>query len=40
MASWVKPGRNGGPDITGYDVQYREGDGRRLDRFRAHGDAG
>ena len=26
MASWVKPGRNGGPDITGYGVQYREGD--------------
>ena len=24
-ASWTKPGRNGGPDITGYDVQYREG---------------
>ena len=27
MASWVKPGRNGGPDITGYGVEYREGDG-------------
>ena len=23
MASWVKPGRNGGPDITGYNVQYK-----------------
>ncbi len=23
MASWVKPGRNGGPDITGYGVQYK-----------------
>ena len=24
-ASWTKPGRNGGPHITGYGVQYREG---------------
>ena len=24
-ATWTKPGLNGGPDITGYDVQYREG---------------
>ena len=24
-ASWVKPGLNGGPEITGYDLQYREG---------------
>ena len=24
-ARWTKPGRNGGPDITGYRVQYREG---------------
>ena len=31
MASWVKPGRNGGPDITGYNVQYREGDGEWTD---------
>ena len=31
MASWVKPGRNGGPDITGYNVQYREGDGAWTD---------
>ena len=23
--SWDKPGRNGGPDITGYNVQYRVG---------------
>ena len=23
VASWTKPGRNGGPDITGYNVQYR-----------------
>ena len=23
MASWVKPGRNGGPGITGYNVQYK-----------------
>ena len=22
-ATWVKPGRNGGPDITGYNVNYR-----------------
>ena len=24
-ASWAKPGLNGGPDITDYDVRYREG---------------
>ena len=24
-ATWTKPGLNGGPDITGYDLQYREG---------------
>ena len=24
-ASWMKPGLNGGPDITGYDVRYRQG---------------
>ena len=24
-ASWTEPGRNGGPAITGYEVQYREG---------------
>ena len=24
-ATWVKPGLNGGPDITSYDVEYREG---------------
>ena len=24
-ASWTKPDLNGGPDITGYDVRYREG---------------
>ena len=24
-ASWTEPDLNGGPDITGYDVQYREG---------------
>ena len=23
VASWTKPGRNGGPDITGYNVNYR-----------------
>ena len=23
--SWVKPGLNGGPDLTGYGVQYRQG---------------
>ena len=23
--SWTEPGLNGGPDITGYEVQYREG---------------
>ena len=23
-ATWTKPGLNGGPDITGYDVQYKE----------------
>ncbi len=26
-ATWMKPGLNGGPDITGYDVQYRRGAG-------------
>ena len=25
--SWVKPGLNGGPDITGYKVRYRQGSG-------------
>ena len=24
-ASWTEPGRNGGPAITGYEVEYREG---------------
>ena len=24
-ANWMKPGLNGGPDITGYDVRYRQG---------------
>ena len=24
-ATWTEPGLNGGPDITGYDVQYRVG---------------
>ena len=24
-ATWTKPGLNGGPDITSYDVEYREG---------------
>ena len=24
-ATWTKPGLNGGPDITGYDLQYRAG---------------
>ena len=40
MASWVKPGRNGGPDITGYNVQYKLSDGLLVDRFRARRDAG
>ena len=26
-ASWTEPGLNGGPDITGYGVQYRQGTG-------------
>ena len=26
-ATWTKPGLNGGPDITFYDLQYREGSG-------------
>ena len=26
-ASWTKPGLNGGPDITGYKVQFRQGSG-------------
>ena len=30
-ATWTKPGLNGGPDITGYDVQYREGSGTWMD---------
>ena len=26
-ATWTKPGLNGGPDITGYKLEYREGSG-------------
>ena len=25
VASWTAPGLNGGPEITGYNVEYREG---------------
>ena len=42
-ATWTKPGLNGGPDITGYDVQYRAGatgtwDGLRARRHGNHHD--
>ena len=37
--TWTKPGRNGGPDIAGYAVQYRPGtDGNWLDH--GHGGTG
>ena len=29
VATWTEPGLNGGPAITGYDVEYREGTTRR-----------
>ena len=35
-ATWTKPGLNGGPDITGYDVQYREGTGGSAGWYFAH----
>ena len=38
-ASWTKPGLNGGPDITGYGVQYRQGTGGTWTDF-AHSGAG
>ena len=31
-ASWSKPGLNGGPDITGYELEYRRARQRELDR--------
>ena len=30
---WTKPGLNGGPDITGYEVEYREGGGNWTDAY-------
>ena len=30
-ASWTKPGLNGGPDITDYDVEFRQGSGNWQD---------
>ena len=44
--SWTAPGLNGGPAITGYDLQYRQGTSRTLDQRPAerqrheHGDRG
>ena len=34
-ASWTEPGRNGGPAITGYEVQYREGPSGNVGQLRA-----
>ena len=30
---WTEPGLNGGPDITGYEVEYREGGGNWTDAY-------
>ena len=38
-ARWTKPGRNGGPDITGYNVEYREGTSGDWETF-THGGTG
>ena len=36
-AAWTKPGLNGGPDITGYDLQYREGTSGGWENFTLTG---
>ena len=38
-ARWTKPGRNGGPDISGYHVEYREGTSGDWETF-THGGTG
>ena len=38
-ARWTKPGRNGGPDISGYNVEYREGTSGDWETF-THGGTG
>ena len=38
-ASWTEPGLNGGPAITGYAVQYREGTGGTWTDFAHSGTA-
>ena len=38
-ARWTKPGLNGGPDITGYEVQYRQGTGGSWMNFTHSGAA-
>ena len=37
--SWVKPDLNGGPEITGYDLEYREGTGGTWNRIPYAGTA-